>query len=138
MPFLPANASDGSEQQLGLGASDVCFHPDGIAGTGIGNLYLAEPVELSYSYSQYIHLNASEIDNSTGGVANSGTYLSWDCDGFRLLHLDGYVSFTNSVLIKVDPNGEANYGDLVHARFSFDVRRSGNWIAALDFFGLQL
>ncbi|MCY7393321.1 MAG: hypothetical protein LH647_18040, partial [Leptolyngbyaceae cyanobacterium CAN_BIN12] len=34
--------SDGGKYSIGLGASDICFHPDGLAGTGIGALYLAE------------------------------------------------------------------------------------------------
>ncbi len=138
MPFLPPNASDGSERQLGLGASDICFHPNGLAGTGVGNLYLAEPLELDYTSSQQIHLKASTIDPATGAVTNAGTYLSWDCAGFRLLHLEGHISFSEDQFIKINTDGNPISGEDVHARFSFDVRRSGNWLASLDFDSFQI
>jgi hypothetical protein len=34
LPFLDDRLSDGGKYSVGLGASDICFHPDGLAGTG--------------------------------------------------------------------------------------------------------
>jgi len=132
MPFLPPRTSDGKTQHLGLGASNICFHPDGLAGLGMGALYLAEPIEFDYAPGQYIHFKNSLIDPVTGMVADSGTYVSWDCDGFRALHVNGEVSFSKDVLELATANGSKPLKD-VKARFKFNVRRSGNWLAALDF-----
>ena len=131
LPFLDDRLSDGGKYSVGLGASDICFHPDGLAGTGLGALYLTDPVEIPYSEGQYVMLKNSIIDPSTGSVADSGTYYSWDCHGFRLLHVEGEVSFSDSVLIKASNNNSKALGD-VKARFGFNVRRSGNWLASID------
>jgi TANFOR domain-containing protein len=143
MPFLAPRTSDGKTQRLGLGASDICFHPDGLTGLGVGGLYLAEPVEFDYAPGQYIKFKNSIIDPGSGMVADSGTYVSWDCDGFRALHINGEISFSDDLLTKpvvkykteaerlksIKP-GQSNY---VKARFKFNIRRSGNWLTMLDF-----
>lgn len=142
MPFLPPRTSDGKTQQLGLGASGLCFHPDGLAGLGIGALYLAEQIEFDYAPGQYIKFHPSNMDPITGMVADSGTYVSWDCDGFRALHVKGEVSFSDDLLtkpvVKYASEGERlrnirpGQNNDVKARFKFNVRRSGNWLAMLD------
>ena len=132
MPFLAPRTSDGKTQHLGLGASDICFHPNGLAGLGIGGLYLAEPVEFDYAPGQFMKFKNSIIDEATGMVADSGTYVSWDCEGFRALHVSGEVSFSKELLERPTKNGSKSLKD-VRARFKFTVRRSGNWLAALDF-----
>jgi|GEM_PF-1739101 len=132
MPFLPSRTSDGKMQHLGLGASNICFHPNGLAGLGMGALYLAEPVEFDYAPGQFIQFKNSIINPTTGMVADSGTYVSWDCDGFRALHVNGEVSFSNELLQRATKDGRKSLKD-VKARFKFNVRRSGNWLAALDF-----
>ncbi len=131
LPFLDERLSDGGKQTVGLGASDICFHPDGLAGSGLGALYLTDPVEIAYTEGQYILLKNSIIEPSTGAVADSGTFYSWDCHGFRLLHVEGEISFSDSVLIKASTNNSKPLGK-VKARFGFNVRRSGNWLATLD------
>jgi hypothetical protein len=142
MPFLPERSSDGKTQQLGLGASNLCFHPQGLAGLGIGGLFLFEPIEFDYAPGQYIKFHESNMDPVTGMVADSGTYLSWDCEGFRALHVKGEISFSDELLTKpvVTYSSEAErlrnirIGENtdVKARFKFNVRRSGNWLAMLD------
>jgi hypothetical protein len=142
LPFLPPRTSDGKTQRLGLGASNLCFHPDGLAGLGIGALFLFDPIEFDYAPGQYIKFHASNMDAVTGMVADSGTYVSWDCDGFRALHVKGEVSFSQNLLTKpvVKYANEAErlrnirlgQNNDVKARFKFNVRRSGNWLAMLD------
>ena len=130
LPFLPARTSDGETQRIGLGASDICFHPDGLAGAGVGTLYLADPLEADYAPGQYFRLNNTRV--TAGVVADSGTYVSWDCQGFRILHLSGKLTFDESVLKPATANGSIALKP-VTASFGFNVRRSGNWLAALDF-----
>lgn len=142
MPFLPPRSSDGKTQQLGLGASNLCFHPQGLAGLGIGGLFLFEPIEFDYAPGQYIKFHESNMDPITGMVADSGTYVSWDCEGFRALHVKGEISFSDELLTKpvVTYSSEAERlrnirigeNNDVKARFKFNVKRSGNWLAMLD------
>lgn len=142
LPFLPKRSSDNKQQQLGLGASGICFHPDGLAGLGIGALFLFDPIEFDYAPGQYIKFMNSNMDPVTGMVADSGTYVSWDCDGFRALHVKGEISFSNEILTKPVVqyasarerlrNTRASDSRDVRARFKLNVRRSGNWLAMLD------
>jgi len=131
---FPLPIISGSDNvRFGLGASDICFHPDGIsAGLGTAALYLTEPYEVAYAPGQTFKLNASEINPSTGLVADSGTYVRWDCKGYRMLHLSGMIIFADSILERATPNGSKALKP-VNARFEFNVRRSGNWLASLDF-----
>ena len=141
LPFLPKRSSDNKQQQLGLGASSICFHPDGLAGLGIGALFLFDPIEFDYAPGQYIKFMNSNMDPITGMVADSGTYVSWDCDGFRALHVKGEISFSNELLTRPVVRYKSKAEELrnrplgnrdVKARFKLNVRRSGNWLAMLD------
>lgn len=133
LSFLLTRTSDGKMQQFGLGATDICFHPDGLGGLGVASLYLADPVEFDYAPGQYVHFKSSEIDPATGMLSQKGTYVSFDCEGFRMLRVEGEITFDRTLLLKVNELGDTTAIGNVAARFGFDARRSGNWIARLDF-----
>ena len=121
-----------------LGASDICFHPGGLAGVSMGTLFLPEDIEFFYAKDQRIKLNGSRVDALTGAVADSGCYVSWDCEGFRALNIKGAVHFDSTMLVSDGPSGKPIPGKPVEARFGFQVRQTGNWIAELDFDRFQI
>ncbi len=131
-------ASDGGRFEVGLGASNICFHPAGLAGLGVATLYLAAPFEIDYAPGQYFKLNAAEINPASGTVGDSGTYVNWDCQGVRFFHIDGEITFDSTVLKSVALNGSKALNP-VTAKFGFNAyTRSGNWLAALDFSPFQI
>jgi len=123
---------------LTFGASDICFHPFGLAGASMGTLYMPEDVDYVFAPGQRILLNGTKINLATGAVADSGCYVSWDCDGFRALNIKGAVNFDTTMLIAENLVGNSDNRKRVEARFAFTVRKTGNWMAALDFDKFQI
>ena len=124
--------------KLSFGASDICFHPFGLAGANMGTLYMPEDVDYVIAPGQRILLNGTKINLATGAVADSGCYVSWDCEGFRALNIKGAVNFDTTMLVAENLKGEPDTSKRVEARFAFTVRRTGNWMAALDFDKFQI
>lgn len=116
---------------LSLGASDICFHQNGLAGLGRALLY--NPVDRTIPFSDEVSLTFKKSDFP----ADSGTFVRWDCDGFQELRIKGEFSFPRDWFVPDSITGDAG-SDLVKARFTTSVRRKGNWYAALDFDPFQL
>lgn len=123
---------------LSLGAADVCFAPGGLAGVSMGTLFLPKDVEYYFAQNQRIKFSGSRVDLTTGVVADSGCYVSWDCDGFRALNIKGAIHFDSTMLVSEGISGNPNPEKPVEARFGFQVRQTGNWIAELDFDKFQI
>jgi len=104
---------------LGLGARQICFHPDGIGGDGKATLYLA--TDLGYRQPD----SWGFVFKAPSG-SDSGTYVSWDCNGFRELRLAAQAEFPRSWFLPLPDDGHS----LVKASFRTTIRRSGDWIAA--------
>lgn len=109
---------------LSLGANDICFHPGGL-NMGQGKLYL--PMDHDLVYTDDIQL----ILKSPSLPRDSGTYVSWDCAGFKELSISGVVRFGRNMLVPDANDGTAGPGQ-VEGRFKIKVQRMGNWVCALD------
>lgn len=109
---------------ISLGANDICFHPGGI-NFNQGKLYLPRDLNLVYTSDITFSLKAPTLPR------DSGTYVSWDCQGFKELSVSGAVLFGRNLLVPDADDGSAGPGQ-VEGRFNFKVQRSGNWLARLD------
>lgn len=109
---------------LSLGANDICFHPGGL-NMGQGKLYLPLDRDLAYTDDIRLILKAPSLPRDTG------TFVSWDCEGFRELSVSGLVRFGRNLLVPDAEDGSAGAGQ-VEARFTVRVQRKGNWMCALD------
>lgn len=109
---------------LSLGANDICFHPGGI-NFNQGKLYLPRDLNLVYTTDITFSLKAPSLPR------DSGTYVSWDCQGFKELSISGAALFGRNLLVPDADDGSAGPGQ-VQGRFNFKVQRSGNWLARLD------
>ncbi len=115
---------------LSLGANDICFHPGGL-NMGQGKMYLPLDKDLAYTDDIRLILKAPSLPRDTG------TYVSWDCDGFRELSVSGLVRFGRNLLVPDAEDGSAGPGQ-VEARFAFKIQRKGNWIGSLDIDPFQI
>ncbi len=116
---------------LSLGASDICFHPNGLAGLGRAMLY--NPVDRVIPFTDEVQL----IFKRTSLPADSGTFVRWDCDGFQELRIKGEFIFPRDWFIPDSVTGDEAAGN-VKARFLTSVRRRGNWLASVDFDPFQI
>ncbi|MDD5674212.1 MAG: hypothetical protein PHC61_08620, partial [Chitinivibrionales bacterium] len=107
----------GPDAGIGVGARDICFHPQGI-GAGVGQLYLTQ----NLGYDRPGSFGFVFLAQNGG---DSGTYLQWDCRGFQNLHVKAEAVFPRDWLTP-DPDN----GDTVKAVFTADIRKSGDWLAS--------
>ena len=111
MPDLGPNVG------IGLGATGICFHPGGIS-TAQGMLYL--PSDVGYAQPQSFNF----IFKGANLPSDSGTFVAWDCEGFKELRLKAEVRFPRDWLVPAPDNNQQ-----VNARFMTSIRKRGDWIA---------
>ena len=112
---------------LGLGAKDICFHPNGL-NMGRGMLYLPIDRDLVWSDDITIRLKRTQISSD----ADSGTFVRWDCNGFVSLTIAGEIIFGRNLLVEDLDDGNIG-SDQIKAEFRTTVRRHDNWIVSLTF-----
>ena len=117
---------------LSLGATDVCFHPDGIGGDGRGMLYMPLDHDIPFSDSITLRFNKTTFNADYSAVVDSGTFVSWDCQGFRSLAIDGAVIFGRDMLVEDRADGTEGSAQ-IKAEFTAKVRRKGQWLTRLNF-----
>ncbi len=110
---------------LGLGARDICIHPNGFGGDGRFTLYLPN----DHGWRQ--------DDSSTFGLVfkgvaehDSGTYARWDCHGIREIRLSMEASFPRSWFTPFPDDGSSR----VKSRFTTVVtwETRSDWIAGVS------
>lgn len=117
---------------LGLGAKEICFHPDGLGGLGRGMIYLPVDKEYLWSDDLTIRLKGTQFSSDYTTVVDSGSFIRWDCNGFINLTLSGEVVFGNNLLVEDLPDGEIG-SEQVKALFKTTIRRHNKFIASLTF-----
>ncbi|GEM_PF-5816050 len=111
--------SSASGDLIAFGAKGICFQPYGIGG-GSAELSLYEDFSLG---------DFSDIDLTfkAPGDNNDGTYVSFDCNGFQELNVEGEYEFPQDMLVAADGSGEP-----VVATFNFTTEEWGQFIASLE------
>lgn len=117
---------------LGLGAKEICFHPNGLGGLGRGMLYLPIDKEYLWADDLTIRLKGTRFSSDYTSVVDSGTFVRWDCNGFVSLTVSGEVVFGPNLLVE-DLSDGAIGTDQIKAEFRTTVRKHNNWIASLTF-----
>lgn len=117
---------------LGLGAKEICFHPNGLGGLGRGMLYLPIDKEYLWSDDLTIRLKATQFNSGYTSIADSGTFVRWDCDGFVSLTIKGEIVFGSNLLVEDNDDGTVG-SEQIKAEFRTTVRRHNNWIVSLNF-----
>jgi len=115
----------GPEVGLGLGAKDICFHKDGLAGNGKKTLYLAQDFGYENEESWSFLFKAPT-------PTDSGTYAIWDCKGFNELVIAADVEFPRSWMT---PTPDPDPTKKVKAHFKTRADKNGNgwqWLASAN------
>lgn len=115
----------GPDVGLGFGAKDICFHKDGIAGKEKGMLYLAQDFGYDNDESWSLLLKAPT-------PTDSGTYASWDCNGFNEMVIAAEVEFPRSWM---KPTPDPDPTKMVKAHFKTKAEKSGagwQWMASAN------
>ncbi len=115
----------GPDVGFGLGAKNICFHKDGIAGSGKGILYLAQDFGYRNEGTWSFLFKAPT-------PTDSGTYAVWDCHGFNQLVIAADVEFPRSWL---KPVPDTDPSRLVKAHFKTRADKSGagwQWLASAN------
>ncbi|MCK5171211.1 MAG: hypothetical protein KAQ75_15135, partial [Bacteroidales bacterium] len=110
---------------LGFGAKDICFHKDGLAGKDKGMLYLAQDFGYDNDESWSFLFKAPT-------PTDSGTYASWDCNGFNELVIAADVEFPRSWM---KPTPDPDETKMVKAHFKTRADKSGagwQWMASAN------
>lgn len=118
---------------LGLGADDICFSPQSING-GQGRLFL--PGDLNFPLNDnndaYLRVRGTKFESNFTAISDSGTYVSWDCQGFKKMVLDGGVIFSKNTLVEDISNGTVG-PDSIQADFRVVLTKGWNFITRLTF-----
>ncbi len=115
----------GPDVGFGLGAKNICFHKNGIAGSGKGILYLAQDFGYRNEGTWSFLFKAPT-------PSDSGTYAVWDCHGFNQLVIAADVEFPRSWL---KPVPDTDPTRLVKAHFKTRADKSGagwQWLATAN------
>lgn len=115
----------GPDVGLGLGAKDICFHKDGLAGNGKKTIYLAQDFGYQNEDSWSFLFKAPT-------PSDSGTYAIWNCKGFDELVIAADVEFPRSWMKPVPDNDPTK---LVKAHFKTRADKFGHgweWLAIAD------
>jgi TANFOR domain-containing protein len=102
MPIPEAN-----NKILAFGQKNLCFHPTGLSVGGLQKLTM-----LGNDYTFAWGPNIDCTIKAVGGN-NGGTFVAWDCEGFKEIQIDGSFTFKNGMLKAKQGN------DPVTASFKF-------------------
>ncbi|MBK9421894.1 MAG: hypothetical protein IPN44_12710 [Flavobacteriales bacterium] len=83
---------------FGLGNMSIPFQPDGIGDLSEeGTLYLLGDVKLSVG-ADSLYFKGATFAGGYSTVMDSGTFVAWDCKGFRALTIDAQYRFSKDNL----------------------------------------
>lgn len=117
---------------VSLGATDICFYPSGL---DLNRATLYSPIEKRIPFGDEVTL---VFPAANLAARDTGTYVSWDCRGFRKLVLAGYVEFSRNLLLPDTPSGAPAESGTVKARFKFSAQQADNYMGRLSIDDFQI
>jgi len=114
---------------------DFAFQAENIQ---FGTTGLAQPEASRLSLVSDISFRVTNAARMTikGGVTNSDTYISWDCEGFAGIGIDAEVEICRKYLIPINPNNLEPVADesvLVKGYFKTEAPAWGEFLADIEF-----
>ncbi len=103
-----------------FGGKGICIQPYGIGAATSPTLYLLEDFDLG-EYSEFPLVFKAPNDET------EGTFISFNCNGFDMLSIDGEMEFDRNLLVPQDEQEES-----VKARFTIQTPQWGEFIAKID------
>lgn len=108
---------DAQNKILAFAQKNVCFHPTGLSVDGLQKLtMLGTDKEIPWGNHK---LTVKAADG------NNGTFLKWDCNGYKEMQLDAVFTFDNQKVVK------ANGGGPLQAAVKINAARWGDILATV-------
>jgi hypothetical protein len=118
----------GPDERLGFGVRNLCFSPQGF-GQDIDLALLEDLGHTASDTTWSLHIMGPRDANSTTGApADDGTYVRFDCYGFKELRIKMRARFPRTWMIPVNADGVDQPG-LAEATLSAKVRNPSDIIA---------
>jgi hypothetical protein len=115
-------------------SSDICLNPQGpVISEDEAFLQLVEPVTVDVSKNYSVTLLPPKNPDTK---QKQGTYLNFDCDGFRDVEAYGMVKFTGGQFKPKKEDGRFSKKDTLAATFNTAFKNWDHWVAKLDFTSL--
>jgi|GEM_PF-2318405 len=121
------------DKYMVFSSSDICLNPQGpVISEDEAFLQLVKPVTVDISKNYTVTLLPARNQNTK---QKQGTYLNFDCKGFRDVEAYGMVKFTGGQFIPKN-NGQFSKKDTLAATFNTAFKNWDHWVAQLDFTSL--
>lgn len=123
--FFDMKLPEANNKTVAFGIKNVCFHPMGLALGDVQKLTMIGG-DYTFPWGQQAKLTLKSAINNNGG-----TFVTWNCDGFQGLQVDGFVEFDEALLVKKQGPGKVRATFLAQASSWADVLAT----ATIDEFG---
>lgn len=111
-----------ANKTLTFGATNVLFTKDG-GFTGDAKLQLLETYEMKLGPKTSVFLKEDQ---------DHDTYVIFDCNGFKRLHIDADVQFSRDMIVPELSDGSVDPVNQVRASFSTEIEDWTDWIVELE------
>ena len=117
---------EANNQILAFAQKNVCFHPTGLSIDGLQKLTMLGN-DKTFDWGENVQVTLKKAQG------NSGTFVKWDCEGFKGLQVDGFFTFNNQMIEKADGEGP------VKASFTFNASAWGDLLGevSMDAFSVK-
>jgi len=115
--FFEIPIPEANNKILAFGQKNICFHPTGLSVDGLQKLTMLGD-DKTFSWGENIDLTLKAAQGKDGG-----TYVKWDCEGYKGMQIDGYFTLKTTILEKAEGGGPvkasftfsnvASWGDIV-------------------------
>lgn len=117
--FLEMPIPEAQNKVLAFGQKNICFHPTGLSVGGLQKLtMLGNDYQLPFGEKIKVTLKKS-------AGQNDGTFVKWDCQGYKEMQVDGDLTFDASLLEKAEGQGP------VKATFKMNVATWGDMLGEI-------
>ncbi len=122
---IPYISDDGEEYErvVSLGARELCFNPGGLGSDA--TFYVPEDFEFNPSDENVFAIKGlTEAGGSRTRDALDYTYLKWDCNGFKELHVAMQIKFSRETIVPEDEEGQPESEGNVIASANFNLNKT--------------
>ncbi len=122
---IPYVSDDGEEYErvVSLGAKELCINPGGIGSDA--RFYVPEDFEFNPSDENVFAIKGyTEAGTSRVRGELDYTYLKWDCNGFKELHVAMQIKFSRETIVPEDDEGQPEAEGNVIASANFNLNKT--------------
>lgn len=96
--FLEMQIPEAQNKTLAFGQKSICFHPTGLTAAGLQKLPMIGD-DVTFPWGEKIKLTLRKAQGE------NGTSIKWDCQGYKEMYADGFLTFDTTMLMKAGAPG---------------------------------